>query len=254
MQTAINTALAQAKASGEFDGADGQPGKNGANGAPGADGKSAYQYAVEGGYTGTEAEFAAKLAEELPDTLPNPNALTFTGAVSGTYDGSAAVTVDIPSGGGGTTGGGETWETILNATADGDTISYVNNGYAYTEIEAYIVIKTGFANGQNIYFTSGSKGTIYEEPRIYATVASGWTGQIKLSKKIISTGLIESEIVLSNYANPLDVSGAKESKTLIKYGTNYSTPFSLESFSGHTIITQSGEAFPAGTIIFVRGR
>ena len=27
-------------------------------------GKSAYQYAVDGGYTGTEAEFAAKLAQE----------------------------------------------------------------------------------------------------------------------------------------------------------------------------------------------
>lgn len=37
-------------------------------------GKSAYQYAVEGGYTGTEAEFAAKMAEEIPsidDTLTN---------------------------------------------------------------------------------------------------------------------------------------------------------------------------------------
>ena len=31
-------------------------------GTPGADGKSAYQYAVEGGYTGTETEFAEKLA------------------------------------------------------------------------------------------------------------------------------------------------------------------------------------------------
>ena len=29
-------------------------------------GKSAYAYAVEGGYTGTEAEFAAKLAAEIP--------------------------------------------------------------------------------------------------------------------------------------------------------------------------------------------
>ena len=82
---AINTALAQAKASGEFDG---------------ANGKSAYQYAVEGGYTGTEAEFAAKLAEEMPDKLPNPNALTFTGAVAGSYDGSAPLEVEIPSGGG----------------------------------------------------------------------------------------------------------------------------------------------------------
>ena len=114
LANAVNTALAQAKASGEFDGADGAPGKDGADGQPGengadgysptanvtqndngatititdkngtttatvtngnpgadgspgkdgANGKSAYAYAVEGGYTGTEGEFAAKLAEE----------------------------------------------------------------------------------------------------------------------------------------------------------------------------------------------
>lgn len=40
------------------DGADGSPG------TPGADGKSAYQYAQDGGYTGTETEFAEKLAQE----------------------------------------------------------------------------------------------------------------------------------------------------------------------------------------------
>ena len=179
---AIDEALAQAKASGEFDGADG------ATGATGADGKSAYQYAQDGGYTGTEAEFAEKLAQEqlagttdeltptqvydavsagipvkvqyidstyglssftafnvsesmnviasnsiinyndacllavlygnksnngwfyevtplakpsdIPAALPNPNALTFTGAVTGSYDGSTAVSVEIPSGGG----------------------------------------------------------------------------------------------------------------------------------------------------------
>ena len=48
LDTAINEALTQAKASGEFDG---------------ADGKSAYSYAQDGGYTGTEEEFAAKLAD-----------------------------------------------------------------------------------------------------------------------------------------------------------------------------------------------
>lgn len=167
---AVNDALAQAAASGEFDG---------------ADGKSAYQYAVEGGYTGAEAEFAAKMAQEqltgttdeltptqvydavsagipvkvqyidstygllsftafavseslntiasnmiayfnglyilaelfgdktdntwgfmattlaqktdIPTTLHNPHALTFTGAVTGTYDGSEPLSVQIPS-------------------------------------------------------------------------------------------------------------------------------------------------------------
>ena len=37
----------------------------------------------------------------IPEKLPNPNALTFTGAASATYDGSEAVTVEISSGGGG---------------------------------------------------------------------------------------------------------------------------------------------------------
>ena len=127
--TAVNEALTAAKASGEFDGADGitptigdngnwhlgstdtgkpsrgekgdkgdkgDTGAAGATGATGADGKSAYSYAQDGGYTGTEAEFAAKLAAEK---LPNPYPLTFTGAVSATYDGSSAKTITIPSGG-----------------------------------------------------------------------------------------------------------------------------------------------------------
>lgn len=38
--------------------------------------------------------------QELPTTLPNPNKLTLTGAVEAEYDGSEAVTVEIPSGGG----------------------------------------------------------------------------------------------------------------------------------------------------------
>ena len=103
LDTAVNEALTAAKASGEFDGADGitptigdngnwylgatdtgkpsrgekgekgetgargEKGADGATGATGADGKSAYSYAQDGGYTGTEAEFAAKLAAESID-------------------------------------------------------------------------------------------------------------------------------------------------------------------------------------------
>ena len=53
--------------------------KNGNKGADGYtpvkgidyfDGKSAYQYAKDGGYTGTEEEFAEKQAQEIPDSLP----------------------------------------------------------------------------------------------------------------------------------------------------------------------------------------
>lgn len=55
-------AIEKAKENGEFNGADG---KDGLNGKDGADGKTAYQYAKDGGYTGTEEEFAQKLAEEI---------------------------------------------------------------------------------------------------------------------------------------------------------------------------------------------
>lgn len=163
----------------------GAKGDKGDAGADGAAGKSAYQYAQDGGYTGTETEFSEKLAQEqltgttseltptqvyeavsagipvkvqytdstygvlsftafniaesfsmivsqtivyyngayilaelhgnktvnrwgtpfttlaektdIPTVLPNPNALTFTGAATGSYDGSAAMTVNIPS-------------------------------------------------------------------------------------------------------------------------------------------------------------
>lgn len=157
----------------------GNKGDTGSAGAAGTDGKSAYQYAVEGGYTGTETEFAKKLASgalivhvtdnngtlsvdksysdiwdaihagisvfvdydgaayppmgladgiltfgitdasggEFIGTimivitsadevsvlntniyeLPNPQAITFTGAVTGSYDGSAPLSVNIPT-------------------------------------------------------------------------------------------------------------------------------------------------------------
>lgn len=87
---AINDALAQAKESGEFDGEKGEPGKDGKDGA---DGKSAYQYAQDGGYTGTEAEFTDKLARDTSKTL------TINGV---SYDGSQDVNINIE----GTSGSG----------------------------------------------------------------------------------------------------------------------------------------------------
>lgn len=51
----------------------------------------------------------------IPDKLPNPNALTFTGAVTGSYDGSAPLSVEIPQGGGGGL-------TVTNTAAVGQTI------------------------------------------------------------------------------------------------------------------------------------
>lgn len=107
-------------------------------------GKSAYQYAQEGGYTGTEGEFTAKLAAEK---FPNPNALTFTGAVTGSYDGSAPLSVEIPSGG----GGGSTVEldttlTVAGAAADAKAVGDALAGKQNT-ISDLETIRSGAAKG-----------------------------------------------------------------------------------------------------------
>lgn len=122
----------------------GPQGSAGADGADGADGKSAYAYAVEGGYTGTEAEFAAKLAEEMPDRLPNPNALTFSGAVTGSYDGSAPLSVEIPQGGGGLSD----YELIDTLDWSTEELAQLGAGkeYSFEEIQDICLVYTGLAN------------------------------------------------------------------------------------------------------------
>ena len=57
---------------------------------------------------------------DIPSALPSPNALTFTGAVEGSYDGSEALTVEIPAGG----GGSDAWNLIEHITAEDAAISY----------------------------------------------------------------------------------------------------------------------------------
>lgn len=54
-------------------------------------------------YPSAKAVYDA-LTTAIPKTLPNPHKLTFAGAVTGKYDGSSALTVDIPQGGDNTLG------------------------------------------------------------------------------------------------------------------------------------------------------
>ena len=227
LKPAVSLALAQAKASGEFDGADGltptigdngnwylgetdtgkpsrgergetgAKGDKGETGATGAAGKSAYQYAQDGGYIGTEAEFATKIAQEMPTALPNPNALTFTGAVEGSYDGSEALSVEIPSGSGASEGSSQ-WKIIRDLTisenADRVDINKDNDGntfalheihvFSYTQSyadssEAYTFLLNGFWNAGDPYFNSGFKSTAsssnyYAENHFIATMQNGF--------------------------------------------------------------------------------
>lgn len=84
-------------------------------------------------YTLTEAdktEIAGKVIadgteftlSEFPTALKNPAALTFAGAVTGTYDGSEALTITIPEGGSGGSSGGSSGGALKAMSAVGGYI------------------------------------------------------------------------------------------------------------------------------------
>ena len=84
--------------------------------------------------------------EELPTTLPNPNALTFTGAVTGSYDGSAPLEVAIPSGG----DAGKRVRHIATVAVTTGTTSYSvtadSNGDALNLESVYILTEKFWGN------------------------------------------------------------------------------------------------------------
>ena len=61
--------------------------------------------------------------KDIPTKLPNPNPLTFTGAVTGSYDGSEPITVEISSGG----GASMTDDDILECLIGTDMLSAVKD-------------------------------------------------------------------------------------------------------------------------------
>lgn len=59
------------------------------------DGWVDYQFQTSGRVVSKAGTFA--VTSDIPTSLKNPNAIKFTGAVTGTYDGSSAVTLNIPT-------------------------------------------------------------------------------------------------------------------------------------------------------------
>lgn len=81
-------------------------------------------------------------AAGMPTALPNPNALTFTGAVTGSYDGSAPLSVEIPSGGSGGSAepGYKDTTTLFDVTLDDTTGGLKQYEYDVSGIEKTDVI------------------------------------------------------------------------------------------------------------------
>lgn len=229
---------------GEFNGPKGDKGDTGAtgpagaDGAPGTDGKSAYQYAQEGGYTGTEAAFAAKLAAEK---FANPNALTFTGAVTGSYDGSEPLTVEIPGG-----GGEETELPIIQEyTIEGDeTASIVFTGLP--NISEFL-LKIAWSWQSNSY--SGVVRVSFHE------TLSGYNHRVGRITGV-STGSTE-EIIIKG--RPIAKNGEIVVLSAVATASrDVNESLSVSALTSTSVISvwwaDSGKYFPAGTTVSLRGK
>ena len=103
----------------------------------------------------------------VPDKLPNPNALTFTGAVTGSYDGSEPLTVNIPISGGGSGGSGglPNWRLIKTLAFSSEiasiTFSEDDNGDAFAVKEIMIVGTAPALEGNGyLYCRPSSAGNV----------------------------------------------------------------------------------------------
>ena len=153
--------------------------------------KSAYAYAQDGGYTGTEAEFAAKLAAEK---LPNPYPLILTGAVNETYDGSRAKTIEIPSGGG--LGNFERIGTV-NFSKEGMAVAGAGVDFEVSDASEIVLIYKNLVNSTtsnnfvNVYLNKSSQkieSSLRPDSGKSGSPVSGWAF-IKLLPGVGLTGI-----------------------------------------------------------------
>lgn len=138
-----------------------------------ADGAITGQKLADGAVTADKLAEGAVTADKLaggaiPEKLPNPHKLTFSGAVTGEYDGSAEVNINIPNGGGGGGTGGAV-NSVNGMTGD-------------------VVLKKLTASAGGGLSISGEQGYNGSEEKTIEIAAGGVTAD-KLAEGVIPTKL-----------------------------------------------------------------
>lgn len=173
---------------------------------------------------------------KVPDTptkLPNPNALTFIGAIQAIYDGSAPITVNIPTGGGGS--------ITIDDHLDLNSTNAVQNKVVTMNInelmdEVFKISFDTFVGGGT--FEKGSVVTpyifwsiLYKDEEVVPTTATvnGSTEGVNEEK--------------SKYSSPTTITTDKNYKVICTYGSqsiektaNYI--FSLKKYWGASSVTE----------------
>lgn len=160
----------------------------------------------------------------VPAALPNPNKLTFTGAVSAEYDGSEAVSVEIPEGGG---GGESEWKLIntitLTEAVREVTISEDSDGKPLSLKEVIVRQNVSCAESsiQNETVYVNGKPVIGKMPIIKNTGYYGWADIVLR----IEGGKVMAQCAYTDIASPTP--GAYNP---VGVGYYYVTPFANISY------------------------
>lgn len=179
----------------------------------------------------------------VPDKLPNPNALTFSGAVAGTYDGSVPLEVAIP-------GGGRTLELIADVTTSEETnmisINKDLNGNAFT-IRDYALRITIPAH------TRSERATFYARA---ATYGGGLTFTNMLVTDGAEIGFFVYPIASYDALDLLDGSSPVKVQSISSRGSNShesANGFSAEVSQFQVYTNSTTVLFPAGVNVQVYG-
>lgn len=154
----------------------GTPGDPGGKGDPGAPGKTAYQYAVDGGYTGTEAEFQALMGSGpwLPEngtadaatklansrTIRTNLASTSGAEFNGTANITPGVTGVLPVANGGTGSSTEKYLPLAGGAMTGPMTVQAPTADMHPATKAYVDSKAGSVPSGVIVMWSGAANAI----------------------------------------------------------------------------------------------
>ena len=180
-------------------------------------------------------------AISIPDKLPNPNALTFTGAVSGSYDGSEPLTVEIPSG-----GGEDELPIIQKYTIEAEDV----NSIEFTDLQSLSEFELTVSwDWQTKTGSSGVNFTISSSNSRDALKLSG-----ALNRSITGAILIQGK--------PVSKSRMKWTKffgSFVCYNNSNSGISTVQSLSNgitrmNLYTTTTTVYFPVGTVVMLRGK
>ena len=178
---------------------------------------------------------------EIPTTLPNPHKLTFSGAVSAEYDGSEAVKVVIPQGGGGS---GVGWKNVVD--------------YTLTEGATEILVDAD-ADGKPFSLAFASIGVYFPANPDNATAAvtfwlycdSSSDNTLRLIGNLATTQTLDRHFTgyVAAYGNKVKALLTHDSTILGNPGV-----YNDEYFSRLRIYCKSADCFfPAGTRVLIAG-